>query len=108
MADLQIVHGRVSQPAKKNQMCTKQRFLLNAEFGTEVWGVQVNLLTGIPVAGASERLDRFTFMSRIQNRYLQVFTCTCNLDSLSREVLGDVHWASIKHSKAQETVNNVS
>jgi hypothetical protein len=38
MADLQIVHGRVSLPAKKNQMCTKQRFLLNAELGTEVWG----------------------------------------------------------------------
>jgi hypothetical protein len=38
MADLQIVHSRVSLPAKKNRMCTKKRLLLNAEFGTEVWG----------------------------------------------------------------------
>jgi hypothetical protein len=37
MAGLQIVHGRVSLPAKKNFICTKQRFLLNAEFGTEVF-----------------------------------------------------------------------
>ena len=41
MVDLQVVHGRVSLPAKKNLICTKQRFLLNAEFGTE-YGVRVD------------------------------------------------------------------
>ena len=33
--------------------------------------------------------SRFNFTSRIPNCYLQVFTCTCNLDSLSREVKSD-------------------
>ena len=52
--------------------------------------------------------SRFNFTSRIPNCYLQVFTCTCNLDSLSREFLGNVHWASIKHLKASEPVYIVS
>ncbi len=62
MADLQIVHGRVSLPAKKNQMCTKQRFLLNAELGTEVWGAydmaSHRTHDGLyPAAHASARLE---------------------------------------------------